>query len=172
MEGMMGRYLVPALVLAAVSGLAFVLIGVIVSRSPYTHANLSLTPSGYTRTSLSFVGQEEAFLGLGLDRLPRPVADNPEEAGRYLFIVAGCALCHGLHGSGGPAAPSLLKATKPEIVKAFVRSGPGGMPAYPPQVLSDEDLANITAYLQSLAGGRKAGLAGQKAAEQSSEEER
>lgn len=156
----MGRYFVPAVVLAAVSGLAFVLIAVIVARSPYTHGNLS-PPDEYTRTPLSFVGEEYEFHGLGLDGLARPETDSPEELGRYLFIMAGCALCHGPQGQGGVVGPDLREATRSEILRA-IRKGPKGMPSFTDDVLSDDDRENIVAYLLSLAGGGSQAGAGEE----------
>ena len=68
----------------------------------------------------------------------------------------GCFTCHGTVGHGG-AAPRLAPNTLPlPGFTTWVRNGtPGfsflsGMPAFPAAVLSDEDLADMRAYLASL----------------------
>ena len=58
------RFFVPALHLVAISGLAFTLIVVVISRSPYTHGNLN--PEGYDRTEIAVLGQNYPYHGLEL----------------------------------------------------------------------------------------------------------
>ena len=60
----MSRFFVPAVFVATISGLAFMLIAIVIARSPYTHGNLS--PEGYDRTTITYVGDEYPFTGFGL----------------------------------------------------------------------------------------------------------
>jgi mono/diheme cytochrome c family protein len=85
-------------------------------------------------------------------RTDRAAIANGESA----YLRVGCHSCHGTVGHGG-AAPRLAPNTLPlEAFTTWVRNGtPGwsflsGMPAYPAAVLSDEELADVRAYLASL----------------------
>lgn len=78
-----------------------------------------------------------------------PQGPSEGELGERLFSSAGCATCHGLQGKGSVMAPPVAGASA-EFVKSMVRSGRGGMPAFPENALSEEELAAIIAYLQSL----------------------
>ena len=75
-------------------------------------------------------------------------ADN----GKRLFVKDGCYQCHGYQGQGGVAGARL--APRPIVLVAFiayVRHPTGQMPPYTSKVLSDTDLADIHAYLSSIA---------------------
>ena len=75
-------------------------------------------------------------------------ADN----GKRLFVKDGCYQCHGYQGQGGVAGPRL--APRPIVLialTAYVRHPTGQMPPYTSKVLSDTDLADIHAYLSSIA---------------------
>ena len=103
-------------------------------------------------------------LALTLAALTRPVCaeDAPGDAakGRRVYEAVGCYTCHGRSGQGGSfnyPAPPLAQITYPvEAFTMIVRSGPNDMPAYSENVLSDHDLADIHAFLRSLAGARPA----------------
>ncbi len=74
-------------------------------------------------------------------------------AGRAAY-VATCAACHGAGASGdavggGAVAPPLLD-TPPTQVGEAIRIGPGAMPAFDPQTISDAQLSQIAAYLRFL----------------------
>ncbi len=73
-------------------------------------------------------------------------ADN----GKKLFVAYGCYECHGRQGAGastgariGPPAISLA------AVLRYVRAPTGQMPPYTAKVVSDQDLADIYAFLKS-----------------------
>jgi ubiquinol-cytochrome c reductase cytochrome c subunit len=73
--------------------------------------------------------------------------------GRALY-TAECASCHGPSGGGdaiggGVSAPSLLESD-PRTVGEAVRIGPGAMPVFNETGLSDEEVADIAAYVQFL----------------------
>jgi mono/diheme cytochrome c family protein len=73
------------------------------------------------------------------------------EHGKVAFIQHGCWQCHGFVGQGGVAGKKL--APDPlafDAFSAFVRGSNGRMPPYEQRILSDSDLADIHAYLQSI----------------------
>jgi mono/diheme cytochrome c family protein len=76
------------------------------------------------------------------------------EHGKAAFIQHGCWQCHGTVGQGSirtSAGKRLAPDPMPwEAFSAFVRSTNRDMPAYSEKVLSDGDLADIYAYLQSI----------------------
>lgn len=75
--------------------------------------------------------------------------------GESVYLRIGCQACHGTVGHGG-AAKRLAPDTLPlAAFTTWVRNGtPGwsflaGMPAFSADVISDEELADIQAYLAS-----------------------
>lgn len=162
----MDRFLVPRIGILAVVGLAVLLIGVIVLRSPDTHSNLWDRLRGeYARTEVGLVAAEgqtavaEPGVGMGnaLMSLASVWLEVPQGGavgsllypGRRLYLGAGCAQCHGLEGQGGVVGPPLA-GLDPQLVAVFARLGPGGMPAFSAEVLTDGELAEIGAYLKAL----------------------
>lgn len=75
------------------------------------------------------------------------LAGDPVAIGKEAFEKSACQLCH--PGGGRGAGPSLIGIDQEKLSK-IVRSGKGGMPPYSTAKLSDENLAAIHAYLQSL----------------------
>jgi ubiquinol-cytochrome c reductase cytochrome c subunit len=71
--------------------------------------------------------------------------------GKALFEKSGCWQCHGYAGQGGAAGKTLAPKPMPfEAFTIFVRNSNGPMPPYPREILSEGDLADIHAYLQSI----------------------
>ncbi len=72
------------------------------------------------------------------------------ENGKRLFTAAGCYACHGYVAQGGPAGPTL--GPHPIAFPAFVAAvrHPREMPPYTGNVLSDAQLADIYAFVQSV----------------------
>jgi ubiquinol-cytochrome c reductase cytochrome c subunit len=82
-------------------------------------------------------------------------AAGSADKGKTAFVKHGCWQCHGFVGQGGIAGPKLAPDPMPlEAMSAFVRNTRGGMPPYQGAILSDADLADIHAYLQSLPKAR------------------
>lgn len=75
-------------------------------------------------------------------------------AGKTLFSSAGCSACHTLKdaGASGAVGPN-LDTTKPAaaLVTDRVANGKGTMPGFKGR-LSDSDIANVAAYVSSVAG--------------------
>jgi mono/diheme cytochrome c family protein len=76
------------------------------------------------------------------------------ENGKQVFMRAGCWQCHGTLGQGGAAGPKLAPDPLPfDALSSFVRTTNRAMPAYREAILSDTDLADLYAYLQSIPKG-------------------
>ena len=87
----------------------------------------------------------------GLLAAPLAVAAGSADKGWLAYVKHGCWQCHGFVGQGGVTGPKLApNPMPPEALSAFVRNAAGAMPPYQKAILSDEDLADIHAYLQSL----------------------
>jgi len=81
-------------------------------------------------------------------------ADGDAQKGKAAFIKNGCWQCHDFAGEGSIATSSgrvIARTALPlDAFKAFVRTTDGPMPPFRPEILSDQDLDDIYAYLQSL----------------------
>jgi ubiquinol-cytochrome c reductase cytochrome c subunit len=76
------------------------------------------------------------------------------EKGRQLFLKNGCWQCHGERGQGGVTGFKLAPDPIPfETLQNFVRTTNRNMPPYREEILSNDDLADIYAYLQSIPKG-------------------
>jgi mono/diheme cytochrome c family protein len=76
---------------------------------------------------------------------------------KALFITHMCHTCHGSAGQGGPYGPQLAPHALPrEAFVHQVRAPRSSMPRYSPQALDDAALADIYAFVASVAAGPKA----------------
>jgi mono/diheme cytochrome c family protein len=74
------------------------------------------------------------------------------QTGRKLFENYGCYQCHGREAQGGLGTGPRL-GPKPiafAAVQRYIRQPTGQMPPYTAKVVSDKDLADIYAFLQSV----------------------
>ncbi len=79
------------------------------------------------------------------------MADPSATNGRTLYVSVGCYACHGYQGQGGVAGPRIAPDPLPyDALVAFVRNSSREMPPYSEKILSDQALADIHAYLQSV----------------------
>ncbi len=83
-------------------------------------------------------------------------ATPPESAsigrGRTVY-AANCAVCHGAGGEGGQLGPALhgIHLTrKPSAIAAAIANPSPPMPKLAPAEISDQDLIDVTAYVQQL----------------------
>ena len=74
-------------------------------------------------------------------------ADN----GKRLFLRDGCWECHGYAGQGGRDGARLANTalTAGQLTR-YVRRPTGAMPAYIDKVITDEELADVWAYLKTM----------------------
>ena len=72
--------------------------------------------------------------------------------GKRLFERNGCYQCHGHVGQGGTAGARLAQTRLPLVAfTAFVRNPPsGGMPPFRAKVMTDQELADVYAYIKSI----------------------
>jgi ubiquinol-cytochrome c reductase cytochrome c subunit len=90
-----------------------------------------------------------AFLLIAFTTAHAFAAGNAEK-GRAAFVKHGCYQCHGFAGQGGVGKTLAPNPLPYETFSVFVRNTSGAMPPYQKAILSDEDLADIYAYLHSL----------------------
>src|ERR1700677_1079524 len=74
------------------------------------------------------------------------------EAGKRLFMKSGCYQCHGTVGQGALlTGPRLAPDPLPlEAFLFYIRKPTGQMPPYTQKVLSDRELSDIHAFLESI----------------------
>jgi ubiquinol-cytochrome c reductase cytochrome c subunit len=110
-------------------------------------------PPAYDDATIRALVDYVASLGKG-PQVPNVVVSGADiSRGRALY-TAECASCHGPSAGGdaiggGVSAPSLTESD-PRTVGEAVRIGPGAMPVFNETALSDEDVADIAAYIQLL----------------------
>jgi mono/diheme cytochrome c family protein len=95
----------------------------------------------------------------GLAVAPAQVGPQGDAAhGKQIYLKDACFTCHGRSGQGGVyrgPAPILARTALPfEGFRALLRDPPGDMPAFSEAVLSDKDIADIYAFIESLPGPR------------------
>jgi mono/diheme cytochrome c family protein len=82
------------------------------------------------------------------------LADGDAQKGKVAFTQHGCWQCHDFAGEGSVATSNgkvIARTQLPlDAFMSFVRTTNGQMPPYRAPVLSDADLGDIYAYLQSL----------------------
>jgi len=83
---------------------------------------------------------------------PPPAPAGNAVNGRKLFVSVGCYQCHGYEAQGSTATgPRLGPRPLPfAALSRYVRRPSGQMPPYTAKVVSDAELADVYAFLQSL----------------------
>ena len=78
-------------------------------------------------------------------------------AGRKTYMKVGCNSCHGNEGQGAaPTGPRIAPNPMPfAALSRYVREPRANMPPYTAKVLSDQDLADIYAFLRAQPGPAK-----------------
>jgi mono/diheme cytochrome c family protein len=101
------------------------------------------------------------FLASGAPRAQNTPAQGDNSAaapsgnagnGKKLFTKDGCYECHGREGQGAAQASGPRIGPPQRLIRPFikyVRQPTGQMPPYTTEVISDQELADIYAYLQS-----------------------
>lgn len=80
-------------------------------------------------------------------------ADGDAQKGNAAFVGHGCWECHGFDGQGGETSNGKVIARTPlplDAFVSFVRNTNGEMPPFKEAIISDAELTDIYAYLQSL----------------------
>ena len=99
-----------------------------------------------------------SLLGAGATAFAQQGAPSGDAArGKALFVQEGCYACHGTAGHGEPYGPRLAPGPLPfNVVLGQLRQPRSVMPRYDARFLSDQDAADIYAYLASVPAGPKA----------------
>ena len=71
------------------------------------------------------------------------------ERGKAVYLRIGCYTCHGYEGQGVPGRKLAPNPLPWPAFSSFVRSSTGEMPTFTEKVLSNQELADIHAYLRS-----------------------
>jgi len=86
----------------------------------------------------------------GVVALAQAPAGNAEN-GKRLFLRDGCWECHGYAGQGGRDGARIADtALSTAQLTRYIRRPSGAMPAYIDKVITDQELADIWAYLKSM----------------------
>ena len=107
------------------------------------HTRLSILAAASLLGAVAF-GVSPSFGGAA------PAGDAAK--GKANFERVGCWQCHGREGQGGREGPRIA-APVPlayPALSGFVRTTSGDMPPYTEKVLSNQELTDIYAYLQSI----------------------
>jgi mono/diheme cytochrome c family protein len=85
------------------------------------------------------------------DSKPAETPSGNAESGKRIFAKNGCYECHGREGQGSNmTGPRIAPDPVPfDVLTRYVRKPTGEMPPYTAKVISDQDLADIYAFLQS-----------------------
>lgn len=115
----------------------------------------TMPPIGAQAVSDQDLAHVYAFLKAGA-AAPRPAAAagpaGRADVGATLYRKVACFTCHVNEGQGGANGPRLGPDPIPFArFLAYVRNPAGDMPPYTAKVLSDQDLADIYAFLQGRA---------------------
>jgi len=104
---------------------------------------------GYAAESVSDQSLREIHVYLeSLSGSPQPQGNA--ERGATLFRQNGCFQCHANEGQGGAQGPR-IGPNPPSLARFtwYIRNPSGGMPPYTAVVITDQDLADIHAFLES-----------------------
>jgi mono/diheme cytochrome c family protein len=101
--------------------------------------------AGATLSAAAFAASS-AFAG----QAAAPAGDVAK--GKASFERTGCWQCHGRQGQGGREGPRIASPVPMtwSVLSKFVRTTRGNMPPYTENVLSNQELADIFAYMQSI----------------------
>jgi mono/diheme cytochrome c family protein len=110
------------------------------------------------RKVVTLFGAATFAVGVGGAALAQDAPPGNAVEGKRLYLAVGCFTCHGRSGQGGAMngpAPVLAKTAMPfDGFKGQLREPMSDMPAYAEIVMSDQQIADIYAFLQTLSGPR------------------
>ncbi len=111
-------------------------------------------PPRFSRSETLAIDAYVTSLASGGPAIPNVNLQMANEANGSELFATNCAACHTITGAGdalasGVYAPSLLSASPTQIAEA-IRSGPGNMPRFGPNTLTDQQVANIAKYVTYL----------------------
>lgn len=100
---------------------------------------------------LMILGLLASTVGFGLpgSETSAPQAGNPEN-GRQVFDDRGCYQCHGYEAQGGPGSRLAPEPLPFLSFSSYVREPSGQIPPYTTRVLSEVEMADIYAFIESI----------------------
>jgi mono/diheme cytochrome c family protein len=100
---------------------------------------------------LCFCTTRVRVLHAAQDSKPTGTPPGNAENGKRVFTKIGCYECHGREGQGSSmTGPRIAPDPVPfDVLAGYVRKPTGEMPPYTAKVVSDQELADIYAFLQS-----------------------
>jgi ubiquinol-cytochrome c reductase cytochrome c subunit len=101
--------------------------------------------------ALCFCFGRLSLLNAAQESKPSDAPAGNAENGKRIFNKIGCYQCHGHEGQGSVmTGPRIAPDPVPfEVLARYVRKPTGEMPPYTAKVVSDQELADIYAFLQS-----------------------
>jgi mono/diheme cytochrome c family protein len=101
--------------------------------------------------ALFFVSARVIDAGAAQESKPAQMLAGNAENGKKLFNKIGCYECHGREGQGSTmSGPRIAPDPIPvDALIRYVRKPTGEMPPFTVKVVSDQELADIYAFLQS-----------------------
>jgi mono/diheme cytochrome c family protein len=101
--------------------------------------------------TLAAAGLEAQQAGAPQTAAQQPPKAGNAENGKRIFTAYGCYQCHGYQGQGGGAGARLAPRPLPlAAMIAYVRKPTGVMPPVTAKVVSDAEIADIRAYLETV----------------------
>jgi mono/diheme cytochrome c family protein len=116
------------------------------------------TSRGYISTAAVILVIALYFSSLGVriavaaqESKPSDTPAGNAENGKRVFNKIGCYQCHGREGQGSTmTGPRIAPDPVPfDVLAGYLRKPTGEMPPYTAKVVSDQELADIYAFLQS-----------------------
>jgi ubiquinol-cytochrome c reductase cytochrome c subunit len=100
---------------------------------------------------LFFISSDVRVTNAAQDSKPADTPSGNAENGKRIFNKIGCYQCHGREGQGSNmTGPRIAPDPVPfDVLARYVRKPTGEMPPYTAKVVSDQELADIYAFLQS-----------------------
>jgi mono/diheme cytochrome c family protein len=101
--------------------------------------------------ALSFGSAHTSVVSAAQESKPSDAPAGNAENGKKIFNKNGCYECHGREGQGSTVTgPRIAPDPVPfDVLSGYVRKPTGEMPPYTAKVISDQELADIYAFLQS-----------------------
>jgi ubiquinol-cytochrome c reductase cytochrome c subunit len=111
-------------------------------------------PPRYSPTEIQgLIAYVQSLTGAGGPPIPRVSLRDADIANGGVLFRLNCAACHSWASEGGAlvhgSAPTTVHATPTQIAEA-IRVGPDAMPSFGRAALSDEEVANVIAYVRGL----------------------
>jgi ubiquinol-cytochrome c reductase cytochrome c subunit len=123
--------------------------------------HVSMLRGALVTAVLVAAGSGSVTAALALAQRPAPAAQpappGNAAAGRKIYVKVGCHSCHGNEGQGAqPTGPRIAPNPTPfAAFSRYVRAPRANMPPYGEKILTDQEIADIYAFLRAQPGPAK-----------------